>query len=113
MKSIQALIDDIEYQLKSKGTKYYDKVAIVCLTDDVIEINSEDITLPEDVSTKEKRIIIAEALRRIYQIVHQPFCTNSHQLKWQWENVTGTIITELPQKVWAKGSRHQIRRFMP
>lgn len=113
MKTVQALIDDTEYQLKSRGSKYYDRVSLATVTNEPIEIDYEDISLPEDLAVKQKQDIISEAMRRIFSIVHQPYCKELHRLTWKYGKLQGRLITELPAKVWIKGSRHPIRRFMP
>jgi hypothetical protein len=111
MKTIEAIIDDIEYQLKSKGQKYYDRISIACFTNEPIVIDHDDISLPQHLTVKQRHDVISEAIRRIFTIVHQSYCKEPHILSWRYGQFEGKLATDLPQKVWVKGSRHQIRRF--
>ncbi len=113
MKTTQALIDDIEYQLKSKGAKYYDRVTVATVTNEPIEIDYEDISFPQNLTLKQKQDVIGEAIRRIFNIVHKSYCNEPHILSWKYGQLEGKLATDLPMKVWARGSRHQIRRFIP
>ena len=113
MKSTQAQVDEIEYQLKAKGLKYFDRVSLACVTDKRIIIDTDDISLPTDITLRQKDYVISKAIERIFKIVHQPFCSDKHRLTWQFAEVKGRIETDLPEKVWVRRSRHPIRRFMP
>lgn len=115
MKSTQAQIEELEYQLKAKGLKYFDHVALACFTDEIIEIDFEDITITQELPTKEKKVIISEALRQLFNIVHR-HCDESHTLPWRYDKLEGILVTELSTKTWVEahvtklgGFLHEIR----
>ncbi len=112
----EACVDAIAYQLKAKGIKYYDRIALSCYTDEPIVIDPQDVdaSIISPLRTpKEIDQVISNALMRIFDIVHRRWCTESHRLIWQYGDMKGQITTpEVKPKVHIqKGTI--VRRFEP